>query len=696
MSSMYTIGLRLVAHNNAGPQLLNLAAQLMHVHEVANRTNMALGRFRTALAGMAGVFVGTELIKGAVGLVDHGAELLHIQNQMTTQGATQADQAAAIAKAWEVTAKYKNISVTESLEMQKEMGFVLGSLPHATELAMEMAKMQTNLEGALGVDSGAAMTGQVMAAIRAAEMSGNSMSHVRMDKYLDQMSRIIIGTGGTVKPSDILMATQYGRASAISWSDDFTSYVLPTLTQQLGGSKVGTGFMSMWQAVVGGHMLKSAIPEWQKLGLLDPKLADDRNVTPEGRFKHWDAHAMKGLEQFKSDPDQWAASVLIPAMIQHGVISKAGWEEIQKGNIKEGLGADTRSKIVDELTALFSNRTANSIADALTLETYKIQRDIEKLKQTQTGGAAADTMLEKDWEMNKKALSKQWDDFMTSLGSPAVANAVTGLKAINDAIGEMAQAFAKHPGLGRAFVGIGMTVGGLLAGGGLLALASLVPGGPIIVGLGLLAAGVTALGAVKWDGIKNFFGAIKDWIVGTPEQMDKNGGMHSRQKGFIDNVKSMWNSIVNFRVTPDMLGGFVTSIGTAFTNAMSAAWKKASSAIWDLGSKLGQAIHDAIANAASMIGGFFSGSTGNGPVGARGSGGGGPTMPMGGPGFLQKQGYVPEGGSRPVVIHTALHLDGRQIAEQVTMHQARSAIYVGSAATFDGMMHPGPVDQSYA
>jgi len=661
-TSMYTVGLRLVAHNQAGGVLLGLASQLMHVHHLVNQTNMAMGRFRTALGGMAGIFVGTELFKGAADLVDHGSELLHIQNQMTTQGATQAEQAAAIAEAWKVTGKYKNISVTESLEMQKEMGFVLGSLPHATELAMQMAKMQTNLEGALGEESGKALTGQVMAAIRAAEMSGNSMSGVRMDKYLDSMSRIIIGTGGTVTPQDILMATQYGRASAISWSDDFTSYVLPTLTQQLGGAKTGTGFMSMWQAVVGGHMLKSSIPEWARLGLLDASKARDENVTPEGRFKHWDSHAMMGLEQFKSDPDKWAADVLIPAMISHGVITKEGWDQVMQGNIKEGLGAETRSKVVDELTELFSNRTANSIADALTLETYKIQRDIDKLKRTQGSDEASDLMLEKDYKMNIEEFKKQWEDLMTALGAPAVANATAGLHLINDVMGSLVQGFAAHPEIGRAVLGIMTGLGALAGVGGLMALASVVvPGGPLIVGIGLLAAGLVTLAAVKFD-----------WFFGKGEYMDEKGGMHSRERSLID-------QLVNFKVTPEQFNAFAQSVIDAICGALKAGVGAVAAAA--------KGLVDA------MIGVFNSGS--NSGVGARGPSPGGARIPPGGPGLLHKESYVPEGGSQPVIIHTALHMDGRVIADQVTYHQARSARFVGSAATFDGMMHPGPGDQSY-
>ena len=44
-----------------------------------------------------------------------------------------------------------------------------------------------------------------------------------------------------------MMATKYGRASALSWSDEFTGQILPTIIQELGGSSSGTAFMSMYQ-----------------------------------------------------------------------------------------------------------------------------------------------------------------------------------------------------------------------------------------------------------------------------------------------------------------------------------------------------------------------------------------------------------------------------------------------------------------
>ena len=43
-----------------------------------------------------------------------------------------------------------------------------------------------------------------------------------------------------------MMATKYGRASALNWSDEFTGQILPNIIQELGGSSSGTAFMSMY------------------------------------------------------------------------------------------------------------------------------------------------------------------------------------------------------------------------------------------------------------------------------------------------------------------------------------------------------------------------------------------------------------------------------------------------------------------
>lgn len=73
-------------------------------------------------------------------------------------------------------------------------------------------------------------------------------------------------------------------------------------------------------------------------------------------------------------------------MIQHGIITQAGWAEVAKGNIKEDLGRDTRQAVVTELYGLLSNRVPQGMFDQLTLDLAKIRKDRDWLHRG-------------DWEM---------------------------------------------------------------------------------------------------------------------------------------------------------------------------------------------------------------------------------------------------------------------------------------------------------
>ncbi|MBS0240370.1 MAG: hypothetical protein JSR89_18310 [Proteobacteria bacterium] len=668
MSGIYTVGLRLVAHNDAGGVLLNLASQLLHVHSLTNQTNMALGRFRTALAGMAGIWAGTEMIKSAAHLVEHGVEFQHIQNQMAISGWKQAEAAEAVAKAWELTAKYQTIGPEHQLKMLQEMAPVLGSPEHALEMADKVAAMVANLQSVVGDKAESVVDKAIKDAVVGGELSGNALDMERFSKYIDGMVRTLNAFGGTITPSDYMMTFKYGRAAGLSWSDDFINYYLPTLMQMTGGSSAGNALMGLTQALIGGHITKSSWAEWDRLGLVDVAAIEKKwgndTWTPEGKLKHWDAHALKNYQLFQENPLLYAQQELVPAMMKAGLITPSGWAEVQKGNIKEGIGRTTRQAVVEELYGLLSNRVSQGALDNLTLDIAKFDKDAAWLHRgdwafggrmghhwlhRRNAEGNARTMLERDYQTNLSAFTTQWNALLTAVGSPAMGLATQGLHMMVQALSGLTQLVAHHPALGTGLVA-GLSVGGAAAAIGIaMRLAAVfIPGGALIVGLTTLGSTVASLAAAHWDEIKKF----------GPKAMGAVTGAFS-------------------------------DLGTWISQAITNIPSKANDAIWKMGNALGQAIHDAIANAAS---GIFGGSVTSGPTGARGTAGVAP----GGPGLMHRQSWVPpSGGGGMQPIHTAVIMDGRKIAEQVTYHQVRGARFVGGAATFDAVAHPSPVDQSY-
>lgn len=692
MSNVYRIAMSLVAHNHAGSVLSAIAGQLLHVHGLVNQTNAAMARMQLGLAGGVAMFAGKQMVDGYVKIVDQGAKFVGIQNQMTAQGWKQKELAEAVAKSWEITAKYQSMGAAEVLEMQKEISPALGSREEAMHLAEQMAKLHVSLQGTLGMEGGSKFHTAIRDAIRGGELSGNVLHHERFAVFMDGLARSLKAFGGTVTPSDIFQAIKYGRASALNWSDEFMVQKLPTLVQELGGSSTGTAMMSIYQSLVGGAMTGRSIAEFERLGLVDRTKINPNNLTPEGRIKKMSPGGIIGTDTFLSDPHKFAWEYLVPAMLKDGIVTQAGIDAIQRGELKDGgIGEAARKAITKEIALLFGNRTAQGMMDTLVLQDKKIHRDANMVVGAMGLDEGAKFYSEQDYGIAKGQLHEQWNNLITALGAPEVQSATRILHGLTDAITGLSQTVTAHPVVASALMN-GLLFGGvstILLGLGAIAFAVLGPMGLLIVGLGMLATVVASFAASHWD-------KISDWWNGRAEYIDKKGGFHARKEGVQDRASA---AVSKAQTDVQKLKNFLSSTSSAIGDAASKVWE----AMKQIGGRLADAIMSipgmvmgAIASMASAIGNAIAGALGGLSIG--GGKPGSASRGAFGPGSgIQKQNYVPNGGRGGSVQHASIiNLDGRRLATVVTEHQVRSSRMVQSAASFDGRAHPTPVDYSHA
>lgn len=682
---IYRIGIEIMAHNHTGAGLAPVIASMMHLHGLVNQTNAKLWQMKTALGGVAAAWVGTHILKDMGHVVDHGAKFVGIQNQMVAAGWKQHEVAEATAKAWQLSAKYQSVGAEAILEMQKEMAPVLGDKHEAMHIAETMTKLNVALLGTLGAKSAASFNKQIMDAIRTNELAGNSLEPARFEMMLDNMAKTLKAFGGTITPHDYFMATKYGRASAINWSDQFTGAILPTIMQELGASSTGTALMTMYQAIVAGRMKRSALEQWDVLGLIDHSKLNPHDVTPEGRVKHLQPGAFANARAFMENPFEWMWSTVLPAMVAHGKVSAEGIEAIKRGELKSGQGREARRQVTEFLATLFGDRTAQGMADVLLLQWKKIMRDM-KLREGAMGMTeGAQFFGEKDYAVAKIAFGKQWENLQQALGGPAVDSAVRGLHALNSGLSVMSQVFADNPNLALGLVTFGATLAGLVTIAGSLALAFVVfgalPFGGIIAGLVGVTSALAALGAVAWANwpkIKSWWAGLKDWALGHDEHMDANGGMHARKKNVLARAFDEFGRLNAIAVQK------VGEVATWLGNQIATIPGRVMAIAGDVGAKIGAWLGAQIAGITSWIGGKLG----------IGGGGGGAAGATGG---VQKQSFTPPAsGGRMIQASTTINVDGRRIAQAVTYHQVQSATHVGYDAGFDGLRHPTPIDYSQA
>lgn len=635
MSSIYQIAVRMTMTNGMSPILRTIAHDLIHVGHHLTHATMQVGRFRQAIAAAGAGFVGMKVLGGVTHLLDHGAEFLKIQNQMLLGSWKEKEIAEATAHAWELTHKYKTVSAQEHLQTMLKMAPVMGDKHHAVELADHMGALLVSMQGKLGMEKAGQFHKQIIDTVRAGELSANVLQPERFIKYTNMMVRALNAFGGTVMPSDFFMATKYGRGSALNWSDRFTEQVLPTIIQELGASSTGTAMMTMYQAVIGGRMTVRARNAWQEMGLIDDAKARlAGNLTPEGRLRRMTAGMIKDSYQFMSDPDLWMQQHMVPALIAKKIISKEGYDEILKGNLKEGLGLETMRKISAQMAIMFGDRTGQGLADMLILQVRKLQRDSELIKNS----AGMKESLERwndDYIMSKAGLHVQFENLQTALAIPNMQVGIAAFKGLTAALSELVQVFVRHPNVARAGFWGAIATGLTLVFGAIIAFGAIFVGfvgGTALVVSGLVGLAVAIGGLIwlKWDVIKE------------------------KALQFIGVLKQI----------PDMIGNRIKELGEAIAARFRAA--------------LGW-LFKGLGASPSNAPGYTT------PESAPGVGVDG--MPL-----LQPQSYVPGRGGQMLQTRTVINLDGRGIADVVAMHVARAMEHITGPSGFDNRMGPQPVD----
>lgn len=642
----YLIGVRFVLHDGLSHGLAAIAGHFLGLHRHIGETTQAIRGFQAALLGAGAAWVGFAGIKGMKHMVDDAGKFLAIQNQMLAGGWKQAELEKAVAASWRLSHKYRTISAETILEMQKELAPVLGDREKALQKAEFMAGMQASMQLPLGVEKAAQFTKQIRDAIRAGELAGEALQPERFAQYMDSMVKVLNAFGGTITPTDFFMATKYGRASAINWSDDFRERILPTLMQELGASSTGTALMSLYQAVVGGTMRRRSLNTALDLGLIDSNKLQPGDITPEGRIKHMKPGLLKGSRLLMENPYEWVQTVLRDAMLQRGIVTPEEMAEIDRGNIKDGIGKEARKKLTEKIALLFGNRTAQGMVDMLMLQKVKIDRDARLIGDAKSIGETLG-ISEKDYQIQKKALHDQWENFKIAIGMGQIGPAVEGLKMITNAITALTAAATKDPGAVKALTAGLVTFFGAMIVGGTMALASAVLGPFLIpVLIGSLATIIGTYVALNWAMIK----------AKISEGMEKAG----------DWLSSTWQSI---------------------DTAMKQIGQRIGEAIMSIPGMVASAIASFASDLASSIGNAIKRALGFGGKGAP-EGPGPSTME----GFHPQSWVPPSRGGGMIQASTQIHLDGRVLAQAVAHHIAEDAHFVSAGAGYDGHMSPVPVD----
>ena len=489
---LYHVGIELSMTNGVSGVVGVIMRDLAGLHGKVGETEKGFSRLKVAIAGAAAVFVGGAMLDGMSKLVSKGAELTHQTQLMAAAGFTAREQAEAMARAWQLSGKYRSVGVTTVAEIIRETAAPYGSAKEAIKLADMATRATVALNAVMpNHQGGEAAVNQMFAAVKGGELRNISLDPSAMQRWFDDMVKVAEVTGGKVLPADFFSFVKYSRTNAPYLSERFLSGVAPALIQELGPSGAGTAITTLGQAIIGGKMTKRALAEFMKLGLVAP----GNVIKTTGVGVQLKSGGVKGYALAETDPYLWAQKVLMPAMIAHGFV--------------------TREQQRLEFAALFSARNGETAANIMATQGPRIEKDRNMIAK----GAVGD-LFTGDLQTQGKAFHEQWENLLIAAGSPLVGPATDMIRGLTGVLTKMGQWASANPGAVRLIgevtgaLAAALVIGGTIAVGAaaIAALPMIGVAGAWAAGAAALAGGIGVLLGMNWSRAKAWSHQFHLWV----------------------------------------------------------------------------------------------------------------------------------------------------------------------------------------
>ncbi|RVD76999.1 hypothetical protein [Pseudomonas koreensis] len=383
-------------------------------------------------------------------------------------------------------------SIRENLGLLRDAQTVFGDFHEAQMVTPLLAKMKFANAALFGEEGGAMKDRAFMDMLKVIELRGGLKSQDAFEKQANMIQQVQTATGGRVGANEFLNLIKTGGVAAKGMKDANFYYAMEPLVQEMGGFRVGTGLMSGYQNLVQGRTTQRAAMELMRIGMLDP---DKVEYDKTGKIKQVKPGALQGSDLMVADPFQWMKTVMLPAFAAKGITSQQA--------------------ILNEIGAIFTNRTASNLYSTMFLQ----QGNIEKNIKLNSGAAGIDeleknaknTMTGKLLELNKK-----WTDLQLKLGDVILPLAIRALDKLNPMLRDLAGWMDKNQGTVKGLTYALLGLSAFLIGGGLINMLIAAARGFQLLGaalfmnpIGLVIVGIAAVAFLLWNNWKEISSSLK-------------------------------------------------------------------------------------------------------------------------------------------------------------------------------------------
>lgn len=330
----------------------------------ADKLRSKAGSMAAAGAGAtaAGAVVGAPIVKGV-------NEAKHYQTEVGRVNALGlGDKVSTEAVAFARNMKTYGTSQLDNLQLMRDGMSAFADVHHAEMVAPTLAKMKFANHAFFGEEEGAENERKFMDMLKVIELRGGLESKEKFEAQANIVQQVITATGGRVGPNEWLNMIKTGGLAAKGLRDDAFYYQMEPLVQEMSGNRVGTSLMSAYQNLYQGRTTKRSAAKLEEFGLIGDKSKVKHDKA--GQVSFLDPGALLGADLFRENQFEWMEKVLLPQLAKKGITE--------------------RSKILDAIGSIFSNRTASNLYSQMYLQRAQIHKN-----ETLNRGAANIGTLEK-------------------------------------------------------------------------------------------------------------------------------------------------------------------------------------------------------------------------------------------------------------------------------------------------------------
>ncbi|MCE9565850.1 MAG: hypothetical protein K8U57_27815 [Planctomycetes bacterium] len=420
MFEAYKVGVTLALQNQVSGILGLIARDFIKTDKEAQKLHTTLKEIK--LLGMTGALLGGA---GFAGLHALGKTLAAAKEYQQAFAAFKAiNLGDAINSQADKFARGSSVigaSATDLIRTTRDLHTVLNDFGLAKQLTPGFAQLKFANQAVFGGHGLNFNEAQLRDLERIIEMKGGFKGAPDFLAQASMMQQVIASTGGMVKPTDYLNFIKTAGVAGRLLGDKSFYYGMEPLIQEMGGNRVGTALMSAYANLGQGRTTVRAANEMMRLGLLDPKMVE---YTKIGTIKQVRPGALKGMDQFTSNPYEWMKAVLLPAMASKGITSEKG--------------------ILNEISAIMTNRTGASLYSLMYLQQHKIEKAMGISQNAMTPAQMTKLALSTP-EGAEMALGAAWKNLKIAMGESLWPIIIPGLNALAEGLRSFGQWVNRHP-----------------------------------------------------------------------------------------------------------------------------------------------------------------------------------------------------------------------------------------------------------